>query len=294
MTDYLTESDQKRGVQSITRNLTRWIRWVAGGLVILFGFLEISNAPIDKITEAFDSNSFTKFGLFMYFTGWAFGATDDTKIQKTAYALDPQGGKVGMMEWSGIFVFIIFFTSLFLLHTYTVFFQISILIFVIINMWTYSYVIMKRANIIINESKNHYISTKDYIRYLKLYCAIEYLTGGWQKRRFISLLIIAIVQLIVAILIEYTNVVSSFSGYSVKNIPVSNIIIYLPSLLFIIYVIISEGWMKIYRYKVFSDFDTIDEIGEHFRISKNPKLEFPPINTENLFRRSVTYHDGYS
>lgn len=294
MNDFLTVADQKRGIQSITKNLTRWIRWVATGLLIFFGYLEAKNAPIDKITEVFESHSFTKFGLFLFWIAWTFGATDDTKIQKTVYALDPQGGKVGLTEWVGIMVFVVFFTSLFLLHTHLIWFQVSILVFITINMWTYSYVVMKRAEFIINESKDYYISVKDYTRYLKLYCAIEYLTGSWQKRRFISLFIIAVIQLIVAIIIKNQQIPLSILQYKVNKISINELVPYIPSVLFIAYVAISELWIKVYRYKVFSDFDTLDEVGKYFRIAKDPKLGFPPINTENLFSRAKIYHEGYS
>lgn len=293
MADYLSKEDQERAVKLLTQNLTRWINWVAAVLLIFFSYLELRNAPIDKITQAFDDNSFTKLALFIYFTGWAFGATDDTKIQRTAYALDPNGGNVGFAEWSGIIVFLIFFTSLFLLHTYLVWFQLFILAFILINIWTYSIVIMGRARDMIIESKEHYIAQKDYVRYLKLYSAVEYLTGAWQKKRFIVLLILALIQIALAVAIQYTNLPYIINAYSYKGISLTTLVYYLPSLLFLVFVTVAEAWMKIYRYKVLSDFQTLDEIGDHLRLSKNPKKELPPINTENLFKRKYTYHEAY-
>lgn len=291
--EFLSNADQQKAVEYLDKTLGTWIKWVAGILVLFFGYLEIQNAPLDKITQAFDDSSFTKLGLYIFFAGWALGATDDTRIQTTVYALDPNGGKLGSREFVGIGLFLIMFASLFLVHEHLIWFQVALLVFLLTNMWTYSVIIMSRAEPMIRKSAEHYLVKRDYCRYMKLYCAIEYLTGGWQRRRFLTLLALALVQLLVAIFLSFGQIPQAVAGVPVGGTTVGAMAGYVPSALFVIYVILSEAWMKIYRFKVFADFETLDEVEEHFKLTKERAIDLPPINYANLFRRGRSYHEAY-
>lgn len=273
--------------------LGKYIRWVAAILLVSFSFLELENAPIDKITAAFDENSFTKLGLFLLFAAWATGATDDTRIQSTAYIRDPKAGKIGIQEVLGILLFLPVFTGLFLLHEYLFWFQLALLVFVCVNMWTYSVAVMDRASSIIEASKEHSLKTKDYKAYLKLYCAVEYLTGNWQRKRFIALFLLALVQVIIAAWLEFFGLPEAVAQIGFKGVSGLILASYLPSVLFVVYVLTSEIWIRIYRYKIFSDFETIDVVAEHFRMTKQRNVTLPEIDTTNLFRRQVSPNRNY-
>lgn len=80
---------QEMGLTSLSKLVIRLIQVIAGVLAMTFGYLQLQNAPIDRFTEAFDADSPTKFGLFLFFIGWFYGATHDTEIQEMAYKLDP-------------------------------------------------------------------------------------------------------------------------------------------------------------------------------------------------------------
>lgn len=290
---FLSRQDQQKAVEHLDKTLAKWIQWVAAVLLTFFGYLEFRNAPLDKITEAFQATSITKLGLFIFFAGWALGATHDTRIQTEAYALDPDGGKIGSREFVGIALFLIVFTSLFLLHEQLIWFQACVLALICLNMWTYSVVVMGRAKTIIERSAMHYEKEKDYSRYLKLYCAVEYLLGSWQRRRFIWLFCLALTQLGVAIYLTYFGMPAAAAQLAIGGVKVSELAGYIPSGMFVIYVVVSEAWMKIYRFKIFADYETIDEIYEHFRVQRQPGTDLPVLNLDNLFKREVSQHTSY-
>ena len=291
----IEESDveQEKAVSHLDTMLAKYIRWVAAILLASFSFLALEDAPIATITSAFDQDSFTKFGLFLLFAAWATGATDDTRIQTTAYTRDPKAGKLGAQEIVGILLFLPIFTGLFLLHEYLFWFQLALLIFICVNMWTYSVAVMDRAASIIEASKEHSLKTKDYKAYMKLYCAVEYLTGNWQRKRFVALFLIALLQVVVAGLIEFTDVLARARPYTFKEVPGDVLLSFLPSVLFVVYVLVSEVWIRIYRYKIFSDFETVDAMAEHFRMTKQRNIKLPEIDTTNLFRRKVSPNRNY-
>lgn len=288
-----SEVEQEKAVSHLDKMLAKYIRWVAAILLASFSFLALEDAPIATITAAFDENSFTKFGLFLLFAAWATGATDDTRIQTTAYTRDPKAGKLGMQEAVGILMFLPIFTGLFLLHELLFWFQLALLVFICVNMWTYSVAVMDRAASIITASKDHSLKEKDYRAYMKLYCAVEYLTGNWQRKRFLALFALALLQVAVAGLIRFTNISSQVSGFSFKEVPGDVLLSFLPSVLFVAYVLVSEIWIRIYRYKIFSDFETIDMVVEHFKMTKQRNKPLPEIDTTNLFRRSDSPNRNY-
>lgn len=288
-----SDVEQKKAVSHLDTTLAKYIRWVAAILLASFSFLALEEAPIKSITEAFDANSFTKFGLFLLFAAWATGATDDTRIQTTAYTRDPKAGKIGIQELVGILLFIPIFTGLFLLHEQLFWFQLALLVFICVNMWTYSVVVMDRASTIIEASKVHSLKNKDYKAYMKLYCAVEYLTGNWQRKRFMALFFLALIQLLIAGALKYLGVPEAISQRSFKGVDGVTLASYLPSVLFVVYVLTSEIWIRVYRYKIFSDFETIDAVAEHFKMAKQRNVDLPSIDTTNLFRRSISPNRNY-
>ncbi len=291
--DRITYHEKMQSLDRLSRFLSKIINIVAGVLLATYGWLEFQNAPIDKITNVFDSNSFTKFGLAIFVAGWALGATDDTKIQRKCYAIDPLDGRLELKQWIAIVIFIAMFAFLIYVHEIPVLFQFSLLVFILINIWTYSSVIMKRTDEMLKKSAEFLIKEKENIEYLKLFVGVEYLKGNWQKRRFIFLLILAVIQLVVSLIIYFNLIPSHVSGLIISGVGMDKIIAYLPSFLFLVYAIISEAWIKIYRFKVFSDFETIDQIDLYFNVSKKRGIELPEINKNHLFSNVVNKHTSY-
>ena len=274
---------QQRAIRRLHKRLTAWIQWVAAGLLATFAFLELQNAPLDKITQAFDQNSFTKFGLYLYFTAWVIGVTKDTDIQNIAYNRDPNEGKIGIYEITGIVSFTIALFILFYIHDRIVWFQMSVLAFLILNIFVYDSVTMRRARLMIRQSQSDFLKSGDNLSYLKLFNADEYLNGKWQKRRFIALLLIAFLQVISAILLSYFGISPISNQILIKSVPLSTIFSYIPSILFLIFVFISEIWINMYRFRTFAKFATIDEIRDHFSVTRRRNISLPIINCEKIF-----------
>jgi hypothetical protein len=100
-------------------------------------------------------------------------------------------------------------------------------------------------------------------------------------------------QLGVAAALMFPQVRATLPVGQINGVTYAKLIGYLPSALFLFYVVVSEVWIKIYRFKVFADFETIEETHEHFRVQKKPKLDLPPIDVSNLFKRKMSPHASY-
>jgi hypothetical protein len=281
--DRAASDPEERSVDWLAANVVRWIRAVALVLGSTVAFLELRNAPLDRITQSFDNSALMKIGLVIFFFGWWWGATHDTDIQYEGYCRDPKKGRIGFEEALGIVVFIAVFSLLFILHNRLVWFQALLLLFISVNTWTWR-IIFRRTIPMIQASFRKFADaeSRNIASLAKLLVVVQYMNGPWQRRRFIALIFLAAVQLAVAVLVQSGVLGASVAGLSVRGVSADVLVGYLPGTLFILYVLISEIWMKVYRIKVFSDLETIEYLDRHFSISKRRDAPLPEPHLARL------------
>jgi hypothetical protein len=287
---------EERSVDWLAANVVRWIRAVAFVLGSTVAFLELRNAPLDRITQTFDNAALIKIGLVIFFFGWWWGATHDTQIQREGYCRDPKKGKIGPEEAAGILVFIAVFSLLFVLHDDPIWFQAFLLLFILVNTWTWR-IIFRRTIPMIESTYGQFTAdgdTRNNCSLAKLLTVVQYMNGPWQRRRFVALIFLAFVQLVVVILVESGSIGAYVAPYRIKGVSAQVLIGYLPGTLFILYVLISEIWMKIYRIKVFSDLETLDYLEDHFSISKRRDAALPQPHLAGLTDFRFTANRNYA
>jgi hypothetical protein len=288
--------DEADGVDRLAEISVRCIKAVAILLGLTVTFLELKDTPLDRITQTFDNAALIKIGLVIFFFGWLWGATQDTEIQRIGYCRDPRKGRIGAEEIAGMVVFIAVFGALFALHDDPVWFQLFLLVFILVNMWTWR-VIFRRTIPIIEASVAGFtadLETRDNCSLAKLLVVVMYMNGPWQRSRFFFLILLAGLQLAIALLVSSGWLGASLAGYRVTGVSGDVLVGYLPGALFILYVLISEIWMKAYRIKVFSDVVTIGWLEAHFRISKRPDVALPDPHLGGLFDFSEPKNRNYA
>ena len=286
---------EERGKDRLAATVVFWIRAVAFLLGTTVAYLEISQAPLDRLTRTFDNAALMKLGLVIFFFGWLWGATADTRIQSEGYCRDPRKGKIGIEEAAGIFVFVAVFAGLFWLHDKLVWFQLALLIFILVNTWTWR-IIFRRTVPMIEGSYRQLGSdaeARDNCSLAKLLLVVQYMNGPWQRRRFLALISLAVLQLVAALLVQSGAAAPLVAGKTVRGVPAPVLLGYLPGILFIAYVLISEVWMKIYRIKIFADLATVDYLESSFSISKR-RGHLPRPHLATLTDFSSTANPTYS
>jgi len=286
----------KDAMERLAQNVLRWIKLVAWAM----GFAGVSywllNAPFERLTEDVDNTALMKVGLGIFFFGWLWGASNDTKIQRIGYCADPRDAKLGLKEAAGIFIFLVVFVSLFLLHTYLVLFQLLLLAFIVVNSWTWR-VIFDRTRDMIDTSYAMFVASDAESRgncsLAKLLVVVQYMNGPWQRRRFATLIALAALQVAAAILVARGTLAPLVGQLSFRGVPGNVLLGYLPGILFILYVLISEIWMKIYRIKVFADINTIDYLEACFTISKQRHGGLPRPHLADTFDFSPCANKNY-
>jgi hypothetical protein len=280
-------------LQSLQDKVSMWIGIISAVIASTFAWVQFSNTPLDKVTEVFDQNSFTKIGLCLLIIGLGSGATADTRIQFRILAVDADKGEIGLMEMLGIFIFFAALFGLLWFHETLVLFQALLVVMLVVNAWTFSFVIMKRLEGAIVETEKMAREGNDHLAFMKLYLGTEYLTGNWQKKRFLTLIALAVLQLVVALFLQYSTVTFATGKTIINGVTLDQLVQYLPSFLFVLHVVLSETWMRVYRQRIGSDLETLNLTFGHFRVSKLPKVDLPAINYTNLFRRGRSHAAQY-
>lgn len=249
-------------INSLASRLTQLVNWVAAAIAATFTWLAVRDAPLDKVTEAFDENSITKIALVFYFIGWVRGATADIEIERKVYVRGL--AEIGLKAIGGILLFVAVYFALNYFHDRIVLFQAILLGFVATNYATWRLILFE-ARDMARSSEQTYIELNDNICLEKLHIVNAYMGGRWQTRRFITLAISAGLQLAIALLLTETDVARSVAGFSLNGAPAPRLLPHVPGLLFLAHVLLSEGWMFSMRGRAFAELDLIDGLNKRYR-----------------------------
>ena len=77
------------------------------------------------------------------------------------------------------------------------------------------------------------------------------------------------------------------------GVPGEVLIGYVPGTLFIVYVLVSEIWMKVFRVRIISDLTTIDWFEAHFSLGRQRDCEPPLPHLVGAFDRSLPSNANY-
>lgn len=276
---------EQRGVKGLAEFAEHWIKLAAIVLAAAVGYLEFRNAQLDGFAKVVDNTSLIKAGLVIFFIGWGWGALDDTRIQKRAYRNDPELGRIRGREWAGIVVFLTLFATLFFIPDRAGWFQLTLLALIAVNMWTWRVIFDRTRGVIASTYAQVTKGTgsRNIAALVRLLLIVEYMNGTWQRRRFITLTVFAAVQVPIAFLVDSGKLAPLGSGFSAYGVPGDVLIGYLPGLLFIFYVIVSEIWMKVYRIRIFADLRTADWLEAHFTLAKQRECPLPEPHLSGTF-----------
>lgn len=276
---------RQQGAKDLINFAEHWIKLVAIVLAAGVGYLEFRNAQLQGFAAAVDNTTLIKFGLCIFFIGWGWGALDDTRIQARGYKSDPELGRIAPKQWVGIVLFLTLFVTLFVIPHLPGWFQLTLLGLISVNMWTWR-VIFDRTRPLIAETHSECTASsgsRSLISLAKLLLVVEYMNGPWQRRRFITLITFAAAQVPIAFLVASGHLPPLGAGTSLYGVPGDVLIGYLPGLLFILYVLVSEIWMKVYRIRIFADLRTAEWLEGHFSLAKQRDCPLPEPHLVGTF-----------
>lgn len=255
----------KADVRKLADFSRRMIQVIAGVLALGFAWVVVTESQVITILNQSDPGIFYKVGLFLYYTSWIFGAKFDVDIEERVYIADLARG---LMDWKSLGVLALFTVVMvffFWLHQYERFFGLGLLAFVLTNILGWKAVCRRIAGTI-DDSRSRYRDLKDHFGLEKLAIVSEYMRGRWQVHRFAAMLAMAVALIAATNALLYFQLDRTVAGLVVQGLPAERLVQLAPAALFVVYVLIAEGWIWLKRMNAYHAVNVLDELAEKFNL----------------------------
>lgn len=224
----------------------RWlIRLVAAGLVLFFGYLQLSGADYATIASSLPATTTFRLALALYYTSWITGVLYDTAIQEGTYSTPPNHGRIPVIL--GTLALAITFGALCVWADNPVRFAGLLSGFLILNIALWRLMVDRVLPKTVAESQDAFRG--DYAKLERLRLAYRvYLCGRWQWARFatVGLGLVGINILVRA---------------GVSDLLVAGAILVL--------IVFKEAWIWLVRLQVGAAVRLLDRLGQNYSLTPN-------------------------
>lgn len=263
-----SEIEDNRATVSKLANSTRLaIRLVAGSLALLFAFLTLGDNWLQTGIDTANPDLVFKLGLFIYYTSWVFGSQFDVDIGEAVFYIDQERGNIGLNLILKIALFSVVSITLLSLHVYAYhkLFAVSLALFLAMNFWGWIS-ICKRVRAPINSSIELYELNNDAWAVAKIRFVDEYMTGEWQRHRFVYLAFLMVLFCSATFLIPIFDFGERFSQVNVYGINGSKLIGIFPAFLFLLFVLAATISMWLKRAEATVQMQVLDKLRHSYAI----------------------------
>src|SRR5262245_8341675 len=242
----------RRGRDDISKieTLAKWFIWGVTALIaIVFAGTTIKDIPVGSALSNTNPDYFQAIILTNYIWCWAAGTTIDTKFQSAVYMVDPQGGRVrtgSLLAVAGLAVISI---GLLLARSNELWFALLLAAFTVVDILTWLYLRYSFLPPIIKATQDKYADIKepDYYGQLLLNIVVTQIMGNWKWWRQLVMSAIIAAMIGVALSPHAKDVASEWIASAIRIMDAETIKPLLSSLLFMIFVLVSEIWHFAYR-----------------------------------------------
>lgn len=230
--------ENTRDVSRMARNVRRFIRLAGTIIGSFFVYNALKSIPVAKIFDPGCSQAIFTTALAVFFFSWLIGAQRDTTIQEEGLFFENRDS----LKWTDYLVMALialFFIFLCILGN-TQYLLAILFSFWMFNIIGYFYMVHFITNKKIEETQHVLEQNPDQKTELLLDVVKEYICGEWQQHRFF----VGFVMALLFVVLSFDPVLSFVMGHTPFASEQS-----MRSSLFLIFVIIFEAWVWIYRLK---------------------------------------------
>jgi hypothetical protein len=255
-----------REVERLSREGNIYIQVVAGLLVAIFAWLHLGDVPFATAVKNIQHHYVQQFGIVFYYFCWLGGSTFDVLIQKRVYALAPASTQQRMD--SVLLVSLFFLVTLALLWVKDDFqlFSTALTAFIIVNIAGWSH-IANRVRPAIQASKDAYAASQDFIGVEQVNCVASYIGGRWQIHRFVIMLLMLVVLNLIGFVDDVRGWCAGFLATVFPSVSVDVFATLLPSVSFVIFVLVAEAWVWWKRFETWTTVRVLDQVGRRYALN---------------------------
>jgi hypothetical protein len=265
-----------RQVQGLGRNVRRAIWLIGAVLALIFGWLQFRDIPMASLIERTEPDLLLRLTLALYYSCWVFGTTFDTNIQTAVYVRDPNRGLIPKSAYLLLAGFGVVAGILMWASKSEAYFAIVLTLFVAFNIVGFIY-ILSHVQPMMAASKEQYESKRDYFGLEQLDLVITYMTGPWQRLRFVVMIVLAIGMNVIVFWDDGRAFVANLLVVFVPPTDAAMMDRLIPSLSFLVFVLVAEGWIWIQRVRVRTAIDLIESLSEKYVVRPKALVQLAGI-----------------
>lgn len=239
------------------------IKIIGGALAAFFIWRQLKEFPLIPLLESTQAGFVFRLGLTVYYFSWIFGANFDVSVQQSVYVRDANHGRLGWRDFGMIVVFGAVAALFLWASNEEKRFAPALSAFVIMNLVGWR-VMVTRVISTIQMSLLTY--GQDFFEIERLHIVRNYITGDWQRFRFLALCAIVLFVDAVSFFAPVRSMVSSAIASLVSGLNETIISPLLPALIFVMFLVIAEVSIWIMRGKTWMSLSLIDDLKAKYRI----------------------------
>ncbi len=191
-----------RAVTRLARAVRFSIRAISVILPVLFAWLSFRDLSFSAIIGAIASSTVLdvlwKLVLFIYYTAWVIGASNDTNFHEDVSVRAPFGGQLPLQAIGLLVLFLVVAALLLYSQTFEQF-VVFITLFFSTNFISYLYIVREFTRPMIEESRAEFMSQGDYFGIERIAIFEHYMLGRWQFWRFLTGCVIIAAMIAIAV-----------------------------------------------------------------------------------------------
>jgi hypothetical protein len=268
-----------RAVQGIGRTVRRAIWLIGGVLALIFSWIQLRDIPVASLIEKTEPDLLLRFTLALYYSCWVFGTTFDTNLQSSVYVRDPNRGLIPKFAYVLLIGFGVVAALLMWASKSEAYFAIVLTFFVACNIGGFCYV-LSYVRPIMAASKEQYELKRDYFGLEQLDLVIVYMSGRWQWLRFIAMVVMAIAMNVIVFSDSARALVARLLATIAPPASAESIDRLIPSLSFLIFVLVAEGWIWAQRLRVRTTIDLVEILAAKYIVRPKALVQLADSNLD--------------
>src|SRR5215510_2648780 len=266
----------RRGRDDIAQigRFAKWMIWGVTALIaIVFAGVTLKDIPFGPALSSTNPDYLQAIILTIYVWCWAAGTTIDTNFQSAVYMADPQGGHVrtgSLVAVAGLAIVVI---ALLLVRSNELWFAVVLAVFSLVDVLAWLYLRYSFLPPIIEATQKKYSDPKepDHYGQLLLNIVVTQITGNWKWWRQLAMSAVIAAMIVIALSPHAKDVIAEWLASAIRIVYAETIKRLIPSLMFLIFVLVSEIWYFAYRLYTFLAIRIIRGLEEDYSIAPRHK-----------------------
>jgi hypothetical protein len=240
------------------------------GTILATGFVILTLGHL-PFTEAIKNTNYSyvrDIALAVYYNCWIWGTLFDVGLQKSVYYTDPTNAQFRVASILSVGALLAVGALLVAVRYYDLYFACALTVLVVVNIFVWKHV-LSVVEPSIKASEQMYASLLAHSSQESLNWVKNYMTGKWQIWRFAAMLLIATAMIVISINEGMRGLAASLVAWLFpSDVPFNTIKELLPASLFVIFIMVAEGWIWMMRTVTRTAIYTIDQLHSHYNLVK--------------------------